>query len=268
MNYKKFIHQDSMGSPWGIVSAEQLWANVYAIKYNRPEKRLDPQVWRDLIRQAKEAARDFGADSVECRIRLEYEPEVFKTAFTEMGFQRKSRRIEYQQDVQELPQGKGTPLTWKMAQELTWDAQQVAQFTKEITRNALDVDPNEKVEDFIQDWLSHDELTAGLHCIAIGYSQNQPCALTVVQINKETVWSRISYMGLIPSHRGKGLGKWVHRHGFTMMKQQGGKLYHGGTLSNNLPMRKLFESHGCKLFCEMEEWFCNLKGGSDEAKGS
>ena len=41
------------------------------------------------------------------------------------------------------------------------------------------------------------------------------------------------------------------------MKQQEGTLYHGGTHSDNLAMRKLFEMHECAIFCEMEEWRWN-----------
>lgn len=262
MNYKKFVHPDFNGNPWGIVSAEQLWANVYALKYNRPEKQLDPKIWQDLFDQAKEAAIQFGAELIVSRIRLEYEADLFRNLLAKSGFKKESGRIEYQKNVQDLPSEEGTPLAWKTAQELSWNVQQIADFTKYVTRNAVDVDPNEKLEDFIQDWLNHDELTNGSECIGVGFHQNQPCALMVVQVNKESGWSRISYMGLIPSYRGKNLGKWVHRHGFTMMKQQGGKLYHGGTLANNLAMRKLFESHGCQVFCEMEEWLCSLKGGA------
>lgn len=262
MNYKKFVHLDSNGNPWGIVSTEQLWANVYALKYNRPENRLDLKGWQDLFDQAKAVAIEFGAHSLESRIRLEYEPELFRSLLTNSGFKKKSGRIEYQKDVEGLPGEVGTPFKWKTAQDLNWDTQQIAQFTKKVTEGALDVDPNEKVEDFIQDWLQHDELTSGPSCIAIGFQDDQPCALAVVQINKETGWARISYMGLTPQYRGKDLGKWVHRHGFVMMKNQGGKLYHGGTLTQNFAMRKLFESHGCNVFCEMEEWSCNLKGGN------
>lgn len=115
-------------------------------------------------------------------------------------------------------------------------------------------DPNEKVEDFIQDWLVHDDLTSGMNCVGIGFLKDEPCALVVAQIHQETGWSRLSYMGILPQFRGKGLGRWVHRHGFRMMKDQNGKVYHGGTHSENLPMRKLFEKHGCQLICEMEEW--------------
>lgn len=207
MNYKKFIHPDSEGNPWGIVSAEQLWANIYAIKYSKPERRLMPFLWKNLFDQAEKAAKDFGAESLQCRIRLEYEPEVFRTILKEKNFQLMSGRIEYQNDVQKLPDDKGTPLIWTTAERLDWTPKQIVQFTKEVTKYALDVDSNENIDDFIQDWLRHKELSSGRRCIAIGYYQDQRCALAVVQTNEETGWSRISYMGLIPSFRGKGLGK-------------------------------------------------------------
>ena len=38
------------------------------------------------------------------------------------------------------------------------------------------------------------------------------------------------------------------------MKNQDGKLYHGGTHTNNLPMRRLFEQHGCQIYAEIIEW--------------
>lgn len=262
MNKKKFVHLDSMGNPWGIVSAEQLWVNLYALKYNRPENKINQAVWDDLFNQAKAAAIEFGAESLACRIRLEYEPDLFRSVLEKMGFSKLSGRVEYQSDLEDLPDDKGTPLSWKTAKELGWDIDQISEFTKKIIKDALDIDPNEKPEDFIQDWLHHHEFTHGTDCIAIGFENLLPCALVVAQINRETGWSRISYMGVIPSHRAKGLGKWVHRQGFEMMKQQGGKLYHGGTHAENMPMRALFEAHGCRTHCEMEEWTLNVKARS------
>lgn len=261
MNTKKFVHLDGEGKSWGIVSTEQLWANVYALKYNRPEVRLDREIWKGLFAQAKAAAIDFGAETIGARLRKDYEPEMLRSILTEIGLKKISERVEYQCEISLLPNDLGSPLQWKTAKELGWDTIQIAQFTGDITKDALDVDPDEKPEDFVQDWLHHEEFTSGPDCIAVGFLNNKPCTLVVVQINQETGWSRLSYMGIIPDFRGKGFGKWVHRHGFKMMKDQGGKLYHGGTHGENLPMRKLFESHGCKLFCEMEEWSCNLKGG-------
>lgn len=260
MNTKKFVHLVGEGKSWGIVSAEQLWANVYALKYNRPEERLDREIWKSLFAQAKAAAIGFGAETIGARLRKEYEGEMFRSILAETGLKKISERVEFQCDISLLPHESGSPLQWKTAKVLGWDSEKIAQFTGDITKEALDVDPDEKPADFVQDWLRHEEFTSGLDCIAIGFIDNKPCTLVVAQINKDTGWSRLSYMGVIPEFRGKGFGKWVHRHGFKMMRDQSGKLYHGGTHGENLPMRKLFESHGCKLFCEMEEWSCNLKG--------
>lgn len=264
MNYKKFIHQDTDGNPWAIVTAEQLWANVYAIKFNRPERFLMPEEWQHLFHQAKESALQFGAESLLSRVRLDYEPEVFRSILGSIGFHKSSGRIEYQLSVDQLPVQRGSPILWKTAEELSWKLEDIVQFTFRVTRLALDVDPEEKIEDFVQDWLTHDELSSGPEFINIGFIAHQPVALSVVQINNESGWSRISYMGLIPEFRSQGLGKWVHQQGFQKMKDQGGKTYHGGTHCDNFSMRKLFESHGCKVSSEMEEWTCNLKRDQNE----
>ena len=261
MNTKKFVHLDGEGKSWGVVSAEQLWANVYALKYNRPEFRLDREIWKSLFAQAKAAAIDFGAEKIGVRLRKEYEVEILCGILTEIGLKKISERVEYNCDMSLLPEETGSSLQWKTATELGWDSKKISQFTGEIIKDALNIDPEEKAEDFVQDWLHHDEFTSGTDCIAVGFFNHQPCALVVAQINRETGWSRLSYMGIIPQFRGKALGKWVHRHGFKMMKDQGGKLYHGGTHGDNLPMQKLFESHGCKLLSELEEWACDVKEG-------
>lgn len=148
MNYKKFVHLDSEGNSWGIVATEQLWANVYALKCNRHERKLSPDIWKSLFRKACSAARELRAEDIEIRIRLEYEAELFRAPFKELGFKRKAGRIEYQCDV-------------------------------------------EKSEDFIQDWLHHDEFTSGTDCISIGFANGEPCALSVVQVESKTGWSRI-----------------------------------------------------------------------------
>ncbi len=260
MNRKKFIHHKSDGSPWGIVSTEQLLENVYAIKYNKPEEPLAKEVWDSLFQSAKSAAINLGAEIIGLRVRKEYEHQVVCEILSDLGFKKEAERIEYQCDVSLLPNDVGTPFQWKTAKELGWNKEQVAEFSWNVVEGALDIDPAETPEYFISDWLNHDDLTSGLDCISIGFINSSPCALTVAQVEQKTGWSRISYMGLIPSYRGKGLGKWVHRRGFEMMKAQGGKLYHGGTHGENFPMQKLFLSHGCKLYCEMEEWVFRVKG--------
>lgn len=261
MNFKKFSHLDSENRPWAVVSAEQLWADTYAIKYNRPETRLAADVWRQLFRQAYDAAVEMGAGVVGVRIRTEYEPEIFRTILTEIGMVKSAERIEYQIQLSELPGDEGSPLTWRTARELNWDVQKIADFVGQITDGALDIEPDEKPENFIQDWLSHEELSSGPECISIGFKNETACALVVAQVNGETGWSRLAYVGLLPKFRGQRLGKWIHRRGFAELRKQGGTLYHGGTHGENRAMQKLFILHGCREFCRMEEW-SRRTGGS------
>ena len=88
----------------------------------------------------------------------------------------------------------------------------------------------------------------------IGSVDGEPAGIVVAQINPRTRWSRISYMGLAPRYRGRGLGRYVHRHGLAMMREQGGELYQGGTVETNRPMVRLFEAHGCRFYRRLEEW--------------
>jgi len=136
---------------------------------------------------------------------------------------------------------------------LSWSEKDLVSFVEKVTEDT-DFLKNETAGTFISDWIHHEELSHGPECIHVGFVDDMPVSLCVAQVEKSTGWSRIAYMGLIPTHRGKGLGKWVHRHGFTMMKQKGGSEYVGGTSTDNLPMIQLFNSHGCKSVWQLEEW--------------
>ena len=88
----------------------------------------------------------------------------------------------------------------------------------------------------------------------IGSIDGTFAAFVMAQVAPSDGWSRVTYVGIVPEFRGQGLGKWAHRRGFTVMRAQGGKLYHGGTRSENAPMVRLFEMHGCAEFARMTEW--------------
>ena len=116
------------------------------------------------------------------------------------------------------------------------------------------VDPNEDALIALKGFLNEPTLTHGPECVQITHLKDQPAALIIAQIEPATGWSRITYMGIMPEFRGQGLGKWVHRHGFKMMREQGGSLYHGGAVSSNEGMIRLFQNHGCKEYRRMQEW--------------
>ena len=68
----------------------------------------------------------------------------------------------------------------------------------------------------------------------------------------------ITFMGLLPAFRGRGLGRHVHRRGMALLRAQGGTLYHGGTSASNGAMIRLFEQHGCTVFARMVEYVARL----------
>ncbi len=264
MHARKFIFPHASGEAWGVVSTERLWADVFAIKYNKPERHLPASVWMSLFQQAFDAARDFEAKSIVCRIRSDYEAAKFGEILKSIGFSKKSVRIEYRAEIERLPLDNDSPIRWHSMRDLGWSVDNLVSFTEKVLEDAHDTDPDEEIEDTIQDWLRHDELTNGPDCIHIGFIDDsitsRPVALVIAQVAKATGWSRLSYMGLVKQYRKKGLGRWVHLHGFSMMKEQGGIHYHGGTNAKNEPMRKLFIQHGCEFVWEMEEWEFSFRG--------
>ena len=178
-----------------------------------------------------------------------------------LGFAIKNERIEFNKAIDQLPDDMGTPMTWKNAEELSWQPQDVAKILGLVAQGDPDTDPKEDPLVFIQDFIADPVLTSGLNCIHIGFLQHEVAAMAVVQINPKTGWSRISYMGIAPQFRNRGLGKWVHRYSFRKMQLEGGKLYHGGTVSTNLPMIALFKKHGCDQIHEMQEWVFKVNRG-------
>lgn len=172
----------------------------------------------------------------------------------ELGFSKKQDRIEFTKLLAELPPEAGSPIEWRTASGLGFDDVGVAKLLTQVAEGDPDSEPTDDPLVYIQDWMKDPVLTSGTDCIGVGIFDGEVCALVVAQINPKTKWSRISYMGMAPEFRGRGLGVWVHRHGFEMLRKQGGELYHGGTSAENYSMLKLFERNGCDFYRRMEEW--------------
>jgi hypothetical protein len=235
------------------VSIENLWADVYGLRRSKSAN-VSPDIWQSLFVEAMAYAKTVNAKVVHYRLVESEDSDSIAEFLPKLGFTKKHDRIEFRADLKDLPDDSGTPLTWKTAAELNWTANEVAQFLKVVSFGDPDTDPSDDPLTYIQDWLNDPVLNAGLDCIAIGYLDEKPAAFVVAQVNPKTKWSRISYMGIVPQFRGQGLGLWVHRKGFSMMREQGGILYQGGTTTENHSMLRLFQKHGCKPYLRMEEW--------------
>lgn len=238
----------------GAVVLEHLWADVYGIKIKKANSLTDIVQWEQAIRLALQEAKLRDARLVMLRLIRSDGLADLAAQLPKLGFRKKHDRVEFRKPIAALPEDDGSPLSWKTAKELSWSDVDVAKLLGQVAEGDPDPDVTEDPLIFIQDMLADPVLTSGLDCFHIGFFAGNMAALTVVQINPKTGWSRISYMGVVPAFRGKHLGKWVHRYSFRVMKAEGGKLYHGGTVSSNQEMIRLFELHQCERFLEMEEW--------------
>lgn len=238
----------------GTVTLEHLWSDVYGIRIFRTETYANPNQWALAISDALNESEIIKAREVMFRlIKDEYSIELSER-LPNLGFTKKNERVEFTKQIDLLPDNSGSPMFWKTAEQLKRSEQEIASTLDLVAVGDPGHDPNEDSTSFIQDLLSDTVLTSGLSCIHIGFIEDEVVAFTVVQINPKSGWSRISYMGIVPKFRSLGLGKWVHRYSFSVMKAEGGKLYRGGTDSTNTAMIKLFEFHQCERACHMEEW--------------
>ncbi len=194
-----------------------------------------------LIPEVMDRARQIFARQVFTRIRKENHFPEYGKVLQKTLFRRIGERIEYMKPVRNLPFETGTVLKWKNIRETGQDL--AVKLFGEVGRGAPDWDADDDPVQLLRTYFSEPGLTSGPDCIDIGYYNGVPVAFILCQVSPDDGWSRITFMGIIRQYRGKGLGKWVHRHGFQMIRNQGGKTYHGGCLARNLPMVALFNRH-------------------------
>jgi GNAT superfamily N-acetyltransferase len=82
-------------------------------------------------------------------------------------------------------------------------------------------------------------------------------AVAIILLTLEPVcegWCTMLFVGVVPEHHGKGIGRLVHSHGIRILKDKGGLVYHDGTESTNAPMLRVFHQQGCRELCRMVEY--------------
>lgn len=215
----------------------------------------DSEIFRGLVEEALGHCRALGASRVMARWISGSHPESRKDALAGLGFKAGPRRIEFQREISGLPSEEGTPLVWQSAGELTHaEFDRIGAILRKAGEGDPDFHPSDDPVELLKGYMQERGLSSGPDCIHLGSVGGELAAIVVAQVQASDGWSRITYMGMLPAFRGRGLGCWVHRHGFEMMRAQGGKLYHGGTLAANKRMIRLFELHACRVHREMQEW--------------
>jgi ribosomal protein S18 acetylase RimI-like enzyme len=189
---------------------------------------------------------------VESRIPVKSAFPAYTAALLDAGFKRHGGRIEFESNVADLPDDNETPFDWRAATAETLS--DAAAFLDRVSIGDPDHDPADTWGTLLPALLGDSYLRGAPECVHIGRIGGETAAGVVAQVAPTTGWSRITYMGLLPSRRGRGWGRWVHRHGFRMMREQGGTTYQGGCASNNTAMVALFREHGCRESVVYDVW--------------
>ena len=246
---------DAEGTPVAALRLQHLSGESWTMSpiYDGTQGPPDEALTQPMLDEAMAVALRRGATEISCRVPLGRMSGAYRAALIGAGFEHIGRRVEFKLEVEALPGELGTPLVWKTMPEV--GEQVTAEIFGRAARGAPDWDEDrDDPAALIPLYLQEEGLTSDPACVQIGHLDGEPVAFVTAQVEASSGWSRITYMGLVEEARGKGLGKWVHRHGFELLRAQGGALYHGGTAMDNLAMRRLFEQHGCRPTAELDEW--------------
>lgn len=249
----RFMHTIE-GKTCAAASVQLLQKNVFAL-VARLDSALEVPALGAIMDDAFTFVRERAGKKLHFRAKMGANHARVAEFLAQRGFCKLNERIEYRSPLADLPDDSGTPLEWKpMADKSEASVREFARVLERCGKGDPDWSPDDNAEELLRSYLDDSSLTGDAECAQVGWLHGKPAAVIVAQVNRETGWSRITYMGVIPEFRSQGLGRWVHRHGFAMMHAQGGTTYHGGTLRQNEPMRRLFDTHGCREFQRLEEW--------------
>jgi hypothetical protein len=205
-----------------------------------------------LVLEARARADELGIRELSTRVVDSRMTDDYRDALNDAGFSLTNRRIEYKTPLSQMPLEGPSDLRWKtMAETGEGVVLDVLREASVGTPDGVDTSVGFAA---IENLLDGSYADMDPRAVQIGYSGGQAVAILFCLVDTKTGWSTIAFMGLVPSHRGRGLGAQVHLHGIETLRALGGVLYHDGTSESNNIMRHLFEKQGCIESDRMEEW--------------
>lgn len=193
--------------------------------------------------------------SLESDFKIEFrmtDQESVKTFLEKNNFKYLHTRKEFTKDLNIVQKPETEQLQFKSWDQADMNLEEVAELMTLSAKGDPDFSEDEDALQCLNSYLSDAELYSKPDCIQIGFVDEFPAAIVVPQSVEE--WGTLTYMGIIPKFRGKGFGSILQRHGQFCLKCQGATEYHGGTLSNNKAMLRVFEKNECKLMRDLHAY--------------
>ena len=202
-------------------------------------------VLHDLLQEWVASAATVATGRLSTRLDV---PNAISDALADGGWQHCGYRREFRTPVGQLPPDLRTSsIEWRDVTEVGL-TQSAAVFGE--AGQGPDWDDDDDPHALIVAYLDDRELTTS---IEIGFVEGEPAAFLCAQAADDG-WCTLTFLGITPAHRSRGLGTAVHRRGFELMRRLGGTTYHGGTSARNAAMLHLFDKHGCVPYRHLETW--------------
>jgi len=176
------------------------------------------------------------------------------------GFTQGSGRIEFQTPLEQAigACAEAAPfpgLTWEpIASDPGLAMERAARVMQATAVGDPDSDPQDDAAAFLLARRGEKDLLLTPDCIQLGHLHEQGVAIVAPSFKPATGWCSLYYLGVVPAHRGRGLGLAAMRHGLQVLHRLGGRMYHDGTGSENLAALALFRRMGGEPFRSMEQW--------------
>lgn len=198
-----------------------------------------------VIDEAVAVARDQGARRLELRCPIDEATTALVDACRRTGAREGPGRIEFEAKLKKLPKSKARD-------ELSFaPARDEAEAAAVLARCAVDspdaLPADESASQAVRQMLTRARRTAVLpRVVHLGRlaGSDEAMAFVCAQIDPADKFATITYLALDPRLRGQGLGPVLQRHGFAMLREQGGRRYRGGTSLTNVAMRACFDRNG------------------------
>jgi len=206
----------------------------------------------DLLVEARSRADELGIRDLSTRVYDSRMTEDYRNALYDAGFAVTNRRVEYKTPLAQMGHEGATSLAWKTMADTGEGV--VLDVLREASIGTPDGVDTSRGSAAIENQLDGPYAGMDPRAVQIGYSGAEAVAVLFCVVDKAVGWSTIAFIGLVPLHRGRGLGTQVHLHGIETLRALGGVIYHDGTSESNDTMRHLFAKQGCVESDRMEEW--------------
>ena len=148
-------------------------------------------------------ARGRGLAQLHTRLTPDRTPPPYLAALEGLGFTVRDGRMEFKTPIADLPGEEGTPLTWASHDVMGREA---AGALFERAGSGPDWEESDVGVDLIDSYLTRDGMYVEADCAQVGSSDGTPVAFIIAQVELTSGWSTITFMGLVPEYRGRGLG--------------------------------------------------------------